>query len=59
MARLAQWCDDASAASTSAGGLAYRFVYVDQGGFDRHPPKSLAELVTMFRDYQTPGARAV
>ena len=55
MARLAQWCTDASAASQAAGGPAYRFVYVDQARFDKHPPASLAGLVSMFRDYQ-PGA---
>ena len=52
MQRLAQWCDDATAASTAQGGPAYRFAYVDQHGFDRHPPSSLAELLTMFREYQ-------
>ena len=52
MARLALWCDDASAASRAEGGPAYRFVYVDEAGFDRHPPRSLAELATMFREYQ-------
>jgi type III restriction enzyme len=51
MARLAQWCDDATAASQAQGGPAYRFAYVDQDGFDRHPPGSLAELATMFREY--------
>ena len=55
MARLAQWCADASAASQSAGGPAYRFVYVAQARFDKHPPASLADRVSMFRDYQ-PGA---
>jgi type III restriction enzyme len=54
MARLAQWCEDASSASAALGGPAYRFVYVDQERFDRHPPASLAELVTMFREYQLP-----
>ena len=51
-ARQAQWCDDATAASQAQGGPAYRFVYVDQDGFDRHPPGSLAELATMFRECQ-------
>ena len=49
MARLAQWCGDATAASQAQGGPAYRFAYVDQEGFDRHPPGSLGELATMFR----------
>jgi type III restriction enzyme len=53
MVRLAQWCDDATAASKAEGGPAYRFVYVDQDGFERHAPKSLAELATMFREYQS------
>ena len=52
MARLAQWCGDATAASAAQGGPVYRFVYVDQERFDRHPPGDLAELVTMFREYQ-------
>ncbi len=52
MARLAQWCDDASAASQLEGGPVYRFVYVDQQGFERHPPASLTELATAFRQYQ-------
>ena len=62
MARLAQWCSDASAASAASassggvGGPAYRFVFVDQERFDRHPPASLAELVTMFREYQPAAA---
>ena len=54
MARLAQWCSDATAASAAAGGPAYRFAYVDQDRFDRHPPASLAELASMFREYQPP-----
>ena len=52
MARLAQWCEDATAASQTQGGPAYRFAYVDQDGFDRHPSNSLPELATMFREYQ-------
>ena len=53
MARLAQWCDDATAASADQHGPAYRFIYVDQERFDQHPPAGLAELVTIFRQYQT------
>jgi type III restriction enzyme len=53
MARLAQWCEDATAVSHAEGGPAYRFVYVDQDGFERHAPKRLAELATMFREYQS------
>lgn len=52
MKRLAQWCADASAASLAEGGPAYRFVYVDQAGFEKHPPQDFAGLVTGFREYQ-------
>jgi type III restriction enzyme len=52
MARLAQWCEDATTASRAQGGPSYGFVYVDQEGFERHPPASLAELRTRFREYQ-------
>ena len=52
MARLEQWCTDATAASRAIAGPAYQFIYVDQEGFERHPPASMAELVTMFREYQ-------
>lgn len=52
MARLAQWCADASAASTAEGGPRYGFVYVDQQGFEQHQPQSFAGLVTSFREYQ-------
>jgi type III restriction enzyme len=52
MARLAQWCGDATAASQAENGPSYRFIYVDQDGFERHAPKTLTELATMFREYQ-------
>lgn len=55
MARLALWCADAAEASRAVGGPAYRFVYVDQERFDRHPPAGWAEAVTMFREYQQAG----
>ena len=38
MARLAQWCADATAASAAQAGPAYRFAYVDQTRFNKHPP---------------------
>jgi type III restriction enzyme len=52
MARLRQWCEDATAASQAEGGPAYRFVYVDQRGFERQPPTSFAALVAGFVEYQ-------
>ena len=55
MARLAQWCDDATRASTDAGGPEYRFVYVDEEGFDGSRPYDFAGLVAGFRGFQTAG----
>jgi len=52
MARLRQWCEEATDALKDKGGPVYRFVYVDQGGFERHPPTSFAALVTGFAEYQ-------
>jgi type III restriction enzyme len=52
MARLKQWCADASAASAADGGPRYGFVYVDQDGFEKHRSQSFAALVTSFREYQ-------
>lgn len=52
MARLRQWCADATAASQAGGGPAYRFAYVDQRGYERNPPKTFAALTASFTDYQ-------
>jgi type III restriction enzyme len=52
MARLKQWCADASAASRTVGGPLYGFVYVDQAGWERNPPRDFAGLRATFRDYQ-------
>ncbi len=56
MNRLRQWCADATSASLAEGGPAYRFVYVDQAGFEQHKPTVFAALATAFRDYQDQGA---
>ena len=53
MARLGQWCNDASSACAQDGGPSYRFVYVDQKGFVQHSPATFAALVTSFTDYQS------
>jgi type III restriction enzyme len=50
MARLRQWCEDATAAEEN--GTRYEFIYVDQEGFEKHAPKSLADLVSGFTSYQ-------
>ena len=56
MARLGQWCADATAASQAESGPAYRFVYVDQEGFERDfakgAPNTFAALVACFTEYQ-------
>lgn len=52
MARLRQWCAEATAASMAEGGPAYRFVYVDQEGFERNPPRDFVGLVAAFTEYQ-------
>jgi type III restriction enzyme len=52
MARLAQWCEDATHAMSDDGGPVYRFVYVDEPSFKRHRPSSFAGLASTFVDYQ-------
>ena len=53
MARLKQWCADATAASQDENAAQrYGFVYVDEASFAQHKPQALAALVTSFRDYQ-------
>jgi type III restriction enzyme len=52
MARLRQWCAEATAASLAAGGPAYRFVYVDQQSFVDHRPTTFQGLLDTFREYQ-------
>jgi type III restriction enzyme len=50
MARLKQWCADASAAEEN--GQKYDFVYVDQAGFEKHTPGTFAALVASFTEYK-------
>jgi type III restriction enzyme len=52
MARLRQWCEDATEAAKDEGGPAYHFVYVDQDGFEKFKPTTFAGLVSAFREYQ-------
>ena len=53
MNRLRQWCEDATTASQAEGGPDYRFVYVDQSGFETHKPRVFAALPAAFTEYQT------
>lgn len=52
MARLRQWCEDATHATENDGGPIYRFVYVDQESFERHKPATFAGLASTFLEYQ-------
>ncbi|MFZ1548671.1 MAG: DEAD/DEAH box helicase family protein [Candidatus Nitrotoga sp.] len=52
MNRLRQWCEDATSASRDEDGMVYRFVYVDQPGYERNPPKTFAGLAASFTEYQ-------
>lgn len=51
MTRLKQWCADATA-SASDDGVTYRFAFVDQKGFEQHPPSTIAALSVGFTEYQ-------
>jgi type III restriction enzyme len=50
MARLRQWCTDATTAEEN--GTRYDFLYVDQASFEKHKPITLADLVTSFTEYK-------
>jgi hypothetical protein len=50
MARLKQWCADATAAEDN--GQRYDFVFVDQTGFEKHGPKTFAGLAASFTEYK-------
>jgi type III restriction enzyme len=50
MARLKQWCADASAAEED--GQKYDFVFVDQMSFEKHAPRSFSSLIKGFSDYK-------
>jgi type III restriction enzyme len=52
MARLKQWCADATAASVVDGGPSYRLLYVDQKSFERATPTTLSALANSFTEYQ-------
>jgi type III restriction enzyme len=54
MKRLHLWCADATGASQEKGGPIYRYVYVDQEAFEKHPPRDFAGLAAAFTEYQDP-----
>ena len=49
MERLKQWCEDVNEAQSAA---VYNFVYVDQESFEKYQPRSFADLIASFREYQ-------
>lgn len=51
MARLKQWCSDATTAEDN--GQRYNFIFVDQIGFEKHAPKTFAALATSFTEYRS------
>jgi type III restriction enzyme len=51
MARLKQWCADATAAEEN--GQKYYFVFVDQAGFEKHTPGTFAALAASFTEYNS------
>ncbi len=53
MARLRQYCADATAASTAEGGPAFRFLFIDQSSFEKHKPATLSALASSFTEYQS------
>ena len=50
MARLRQWCADATAAEEN--GTRYDFVFVDELGFEKHAPKTFTSLAAGFAEYK-------
>ena len=50
MARLSQWCADATTAEKN--GTRYDFLYVDQASFEKHKPTTLANLTIGFTEYR-------
>jgi|CXWL01.1.fsa_nt_gi hypothetical protein len=42
MRRMKEWCADTTSASRAISGPAYRHVFVDQEGFEKHTPRDFA-----------------
>ena len=49
LARLKSWCEDVTAAQSA---VKYRFVYVDQAGFEKYGPKTFSDLLKGFTEFQ-------
>jgi type III restriction enzyme len=51
--RLAEWCEDATAADADETGTTYNWVYVDQKSFDEYRPDTFAALAASFLKHRT------
>lgn len=49
MARLKQWCGDLNQKQSK---IAYYYVYVDQESFEKYRPKTFAQVLEGFREFQ-------
>ena len=49
MERLKQWCEDVNRLQST---MTYRFLYVDEEGFQKYTPKSFTGLIESFQTYQ-------
>jgi len=49
MGRLRQWCEDINRVQDA---VKYRFMYVDENGFEKYKPKKFDDLVKGFGEYQ-------
>jgi len=52
MARLKQWCRDATEACAENGGPIYNLLFVDQEGYNLHRPKNLDDIIKAFTEYR-------
>jgi type III restriction enzyme len=52
MARLKQWCRDATEACAENGGPIYNLLFVDQEGYNLHRPKNLGDIIKAFTEYR-------
>jgi type III restriction enzyme len=49
MERLRQWCEDLNGIQKNVN---YDFVFVDQEGFEKYPPKTFRQLLDGFQEFK-------
>ena len=54
MDRLRQWCEDINKVQTMTN---FSFVFVDDTGFEKYPPKTFGDLFAVFKEYRSPSAK--